>query len=719
MSERYRPTRVEDYYSDEEQEQSRPVSLHSSPRHSPYDKRMNPQHRFASNLRNNVRFHHPPEDSEEEEEIARAMHDFHLNDQYRRHSYDYDLNHHYSPRHSPRLYNSPHPSPRYFMPPPPPPPPPPHLYEDDYYLQPPVHPRFGPHPHWLEEQEYNERMMQQHSPQQPMDLPFVHRSASTRSYNNSRRPPTHRQTRRIPSLSRDMNQGGSPFENDVRHHPRPFLSRQSSTGSNHSFRKPRRANSFSGGPPHGHPGMMMDPHFNGPMIRSTPNSPQLSDSSSEDQYEQHHQRPPHLLPRRNSMPNTLGRSVSFQGFPPPPQPQMVPPPPPPVQPMMLPMIDNNALRRNASMFNLPTAGQPPNNPAGGGGDFYGVDPNLMNAATVAAAVACLNEANGPNTPGTNHAGLPSQPPPQPQQQQPQSQQQQNDMSSWLGPPPPHMNPFPNSPGNPFQNNPMMMQPPPPPMNLNMFNPMMPQPGLWNFMNPMSGPNDMWFGNEMPPPFMNDLQPPHQQQQQQQQQLSQQGSPNKEAEQQERQHVEEMQQQKQQQQPPDMMMMPPPPPHQEPMLRRGLSMLGGLLGTKKYPEYPGEFGPRGGGFQPPMDEGQSRKKAKLAQQYQKLGVIWCWRLLDSEDNRFQSFSIANQKLINKKADKPESLNGSGIMLGREKKLKGDIMIDINRGCGCSMEFKGGKQIVHHIEIKREPFAGSSIVFNGEGDGRNYM
>lgn len=751
------------------------------------------------------------EDDEDEEDLRRAIHDFGLEDHMynnrlplppprRRSSFEYEMEN--------RMMYSPHHSPGYFLPPPPP------RFEDDLHYHhlmgdnmygPPPPPMHHPHPppHWLPppphpSQEFGppQNDMIMYSPQQqPMDL---RRSASSRSYNRRNRP-NQRTFRRNPEarfLSRDDNEEPLPgAEYDVNNHRfrqphpsqlRPPLSRQNSVGSNSSrksnnknngqFRK-KRANSFSAPgtaypPPPPHFFMQPPPphDFYGPRIRSEPNSPRLSleDSSSSgdeismDEYYGRHGA------RRNSMPaaggrgnlRPLGRSLSFQGIPPPP---MIPPPQPQQQggmpphiimhppPMPHPGVMDNTLRRNASMFNLPT------NPAGGnpGGNDFFVDPNIPQQPQQQPPPA-QEHTNGSTTPASANE-LPPQ------------------MPMWMGmphPPPPSMGAFPTSPGtnigNPFNQQQhqqqqqaaaaaaaqMMMAGGPP---MGMFNnPMMPpQQPMWNFMNPQ----DLFLGNDMPLPFMNSSDPnvimnamgapPPQQAPKPQGSPGggeSGGGPSGPSE------NDGMRGNRPEEgnggpggmiPPPNEMMMPPPPPPQEPMLRRGLSMLGGLFGggggsgRKNGPPYFGgppppphfggeEFGPRGGGgfgnFRPPIQGGgyQSKKEAKLAQQYQKLGLIWCWRVANSEDNRFESFNIANQKLIKRKADKPESMNGGGIMLGREKKLPGEIMIDVHRGYGCAMTMSNGNQQFTSIEIKQEPFEGSSIMFNsGGGGGGNWM
>lgn len=729
-----RSTRVEDYYSDEE---LMAASHHNTPVQSPRQQhRPSPQRPINRNSRLRSQYNDPnyyDDESLDEEEVQRAMYEFGLEDR----PYYQDTGMSPSPGYYvPSRFNEedlyyprlPHLQERYAPPPPPPPPP----------------------LHWMQQQQRmrpeNDMM---YSPQSPMDLPFAHRSASSRSYNSRRNPPNHRMPRRtsdfFPSHDED------DFENDVNEQEyyryqqrRPTVSRQNSNGSNASRRTPkRRSNSLSGPPP-----MMDPPHYYGRNVRSDPNSPQnLSSESSDDDLFFDQRRPISMDGRAMSMDGRqpmdgrplsmdgrspmdgrvpmnegrrpLGRSLSFQGYPQsqPPQPQgnnipqmmMHPPPPPPlmnINPTMPNMMEN-PIQRNNSMFNLAS---------GTGGDFFSVDP-IINTAQIPTSQA--HENNGSNVSSNG------------------------DNMHWMGGAP--LPGFPTSPGNPMFNsqhtmmnqnilnpllpfsmfnNPMMPPPPPPP----------PQP-MWNFMNPQ----DMWFGQQdFPLPFMNSSDPnliinamngaiqqpalvqnPQAQQQQQQAHGSPGGKGNENTNRTGEEKNPHEKANEMMHNPNEMNKQNGMDSQQEPMLRRGLSLLGGLFGggngggKKNYGE---EFQPMGGfpagNFSVPM-QGQhpkSKKEEKLTREYQKLGSVWCWRIADSEDGRFQSFSIPNQKIIKRKSENPESR--TRILLGKEKKLRGDIMVDLNqfRG-GCMTTVRGQNQFLH-LEIKEEPFdvGNTSFVFD---------
>ncbi|ORE20532.1 hypothetical protein BCV71DRAFT_175496 [Rhizopus microsporus] len=223
---------------------------------------------------------------------------------------------------------------------------------------------------------------------------------------------------------------------------------------------------------------------------------------------------------------------------------------------------------------------------------------------------------------------------------------------------------PNFPGSPSNGN-FAHHPPMPMMGLPMFNPVMhgPPPPLWNFISPG---HDAWPGPSPPS-----------------------SQPNQEVK-----NEEEALQAK-----PESAIAPPapeprsmqPPVVPEPMIRRGLSFISGLFGN---------------------GAGQLKK----AQEYEKLGTFWCWRILPPQNQEgtaqmpaqfhFESFSIANQKLINRKISKGQT---STIFLGREKKLPGVIMIDVNQCRGCCM-IKDGHFL--QLELKREQY-------NGNGEGNRYV
>jgi hypothetical protein len=146
-----------------------------------------------------------------------------------------------------------------------------------------------------------------------------------------------------------------------------------------------------------------------------------------------------------------------------------------------------------------------------------------------------------------------------------------------------------------------------------------------------------------------------------------------------------------------MMMPPPPQSQQPptpMLKRGLSKLGGWFGGPKFPPPP-PMGHPNGGF---MMDGPSKKEQKRAKEYQKLGVFYCWRIADTQDN-FESFSIPNQKIIKRKIEKGQRAH---ILLQKEKKLPGGIIIDLQTWRGCSMGVMNKQNIVEYLEIKEQDF-----------------
>ncbi|KAI9363229.1 hypothetical protein BD770DRAFT_381053 [Pilaira anomala] len=158
-----------------------------------------------------------------------------------------------------------------------------------------------------------------------------------------------------------------------------------------------------------------------------------------------------------------------------------------------------------------------------------------------------------------------------------------------------------------------------------------------------------------------------------------------------------------------------------MLRRGLSLLGGLFGGgggggQEFMGGPPATGPPGmqfrGNFSEPMqgpsvNRPRSKKEDKLAREYQKLGQFWVWRIADTED-KFQSFNIANQKLIRRKGENPEARNR--IMLGKEKALKGDIMVDLNQFRGGCLTTSRGKNEFLPLDIKLETFDAVNNIYN---------
>jgi hypothetical protein len=174
---------------------------------------------------------------------------------------------------------------------------------------------------------------------------------------------------------------------------------------------------------------------------------------------------------------------------------------------------------------------------------------------------------------------------------------------------------------------------------------------------------------------------------------------------------------------DMMMMPglshQPPPNSAPMLRRGLSMLGGLFGgggnsggSHREDFHGGPSGgpphPMFGSFSAPI-QAQSKKEAKLQRQYEELGTFYCWRRMEGPDQHFESFSIDNQKLIKKKLSKAQPQ--TQIMLKREKKLPGEIMVDLQQNRGCYLVKMGGDPVVVMLEIEQKSYGGNNYIFGG--------
>jgi hypothetical protein len=487
---------------------------------------------------------------------------------------------------------------------------------------------------------------------------------------------------------------------------------------------------------------------------SVPSSPQMSESSEESCTDDEACEEDYLERRvpigNTNRPRGLGRSLSFSGaFPPSAAANMGPPPPPPVAPppgpaamppivlhpppMPHPMIDNS-LHRSNSMYSLPAMG--------GAADFYEqmmantkMNANTTQPPTPNATTDVPGSTNASASGGGDH----------PQDQAPPQQQQPLMQIS-----PPWLNGFVNNNNNPMfnpqqQQQQSMMQggPPPPMMGLPpMFNnPMMagppPPPPLWNFINP----HDIWLANQdLPLPFMNSSDPnliaqalgggpggmggsglgngpgngpgnggmghsprinEAQAQFQQQQQQQQQGNQIAEEELMRRSAAEEHHHHQ----------GPSQPMMQQPMLRRGLSMmLGGLFGNSSQPKHDdfqhSSMMPPFGNFSAPIQAGgQSKKEAKLSMQYAKLGKFYCWRKMDGPpDAPFESFSIPNQKIIRRKLAKGSTTH---IMLGREKKLPGDIMVDIQtlRGCFSRGKAPNGERYLEHLELREERYDGT--------------
>ncbi|OAD05657.1 hypothetical protein MUCCIDRAFT_155958 [Mucor lusitanicus CBS 277.49] len=152
-----------------------------------------------------------------------------------------------------------------------------------------------------------------------------------------------------------------------------------------------------------------------------------------------------------------------------------------------------------------------------------------------------------------------------------------------------------------------------------------------------------------------------------------------------------------------------------MLKRGLSMLGGLFGQGGGGGHRDDFNggpphPMFGNFSAPI-QAQSKKEAKLQRQYEELGTFYCWRRMEGPDQHFESFNIENQKLIKKKLNKPQPQ--TQIMLKKEKKLPGEIMIDLQQNRGCYLVKMGGDPVVVMLEIEQKSYGGgNNYVFGGD-------
>lgn len=677
-----RRTRVEDYYSDDE-------PYHQSP--SPAQQK---RATFAKNRPVNKPFRpirqHPMYDQyssgedddgdEDDDELQRTMRDIRLEDfdpHNGPHGPEYFIPH----RSSRFIADEDYPYPHHLVPPPPPP------------------PSRERHPHlWYPMMDDIPRSRRsQHL--RYLDLPFLHRSASarlrSRNWPNQQRPVRLQQELFLPH-----DEDSSDEDEQQQQQRRPSLSRQNSTASA-SSRGPygrRRANSVSSMPPLPPPNRFVhspglrpynSPGYLHQHVHSVPTSPLESSDEEEDDIPNVSSRRRPSLSRRGSDTMALpprpkmGRSLSFQGFPSNSQ-NMPPPPPPPLPPhpsMIFPQpMPHPAMDRNNPMYSAAAAAAAAAAMAPKPGDFYDTHPPPQ-------------ERNpSPMTPGDQHSRMP------------------------------HPMPWPplgsNFPGSPSNGN-FAHHPPMPMMGLPMFNPVMqgPPPPLWNFISPG---HDVWPGAaEFPFPVAGDPG------------LGQGPSPPSSQPNQEVKNEEEALQAK-----PESAIVPPapeprsmqPPVVPEPMLRRGLSFISGLFGNgagRKEPSFrpfsvddPMSFA-HPGGFTAPaqaLTRSNSKKELKKAQEYEKLGTFWCWRILPPQSQEgtaqmpaqfhFESFSIANQKLINRKISKGQT---STIFLGREKKLPGVIMIDVNQCRGCCM-IKDGHFL--QLELKREQF-------NGNGEGNRYV
>ncbi|KAI8380871.1 hypothetical protein BD560DRAFT_387424 [Blakeslea trispora] len=658
-------TRIEDYHSDDDEDYTYSPSF-----------RLNP-----NNLDNRNRRHPHHVDPEEEEELERGMYEMDLN-AYRHPlpnsrprpfdpSFDSRLAPSYSPRRRP---------PHYFMPPPP--------------LQPLPHEHYRPWMHPMEDRS-------------PFYSP-VRRSSSSRSY--MRRPSVPVPRRHYHEVYHDNEEDYSSEEEYPMRAPygfpetnylhdvspaRSYVSRQSSIGSSAGSGRnlpsnKRRSNSLSVPP-----GMPRFVYPSSPSVRrrsfqSVPSSPRVSDDSSQSvsssssvshggEEEERHYVPRRRLSLGSNMPPPFpppppppqlraNRRFSFNGIPPPPP----PPPGPPNMPSVVlpapPMMDtvNPLPRRNSSFSSdfFPTQNPP-------------IPPPL---AAVAAAAAA-------NAPSINDASTATMPMPAPSNTG-------NEMPPSSQPDPAWLNGFgANGSGNTaglFHPMPMMGIAP-------MFNhPMIPPPPMWNMMNPAQQ-DPMWLGDF---PFMNNQDPNLMTQTTEVNRKS----PVNPVE------MESMPPQASTEDTHLPEMVPPPPPPPPPMLQRGLSMLGGLFSGASYRRQP-EFSTnsRDDFFPPPPQLMNSKKEAKLAKEYAKLGTFYCWRKLDGTDSHFESFSIPNQKIIKRKLAKNAP---SQIMLGKEKKLPGEIMVDLQQNRGCYLGKINGEQFLVQLEIKEEtyhPANTNSFVF----------
>ncbi|CEP16304.1 hypothetical protein [Parasitella parasitica] len=493
-----------------------------------------------------------------------------------------------------------------------------------------------------------------------------------------------------------------------------------------------------------------------------------------------------VAPQVNRPNGRVGRSMSFSGgFPPHGPINMAPPPPPPpaaagaaapMPPMVLhplppqmahPMMENAS--RSNSIYGLPSG-------AALGGDFF----DQMTSKSATAPVTPID--NPPSASGSTSGDIPMNPQVSQQSQHPSgmapNMQQQQPLSMPMPPPPPpqQMHPwvsgFPTSPGDPsmFGNQQGMMQQHPPQMMLPaMFNnPMMSQNtiqnAMWNFMPDMMLGQNGALGGDFPLPFMyssdpnliaqamggpvsgggpnfggpgamdgnNNMHSPR---------MNMSGNPS------EGQngnkgsgsggnggpsHEEDMMRRAAAggsgKEPPhghDTMMTnfaQPAPSNTAPMLKRGLSMLGGLFSgnggggggggaNRRREDFHGPH-PMFGSFSAPI-QAQSKKEARLQRQYEKLGTFYCWRRMDIPDQPFESFSIKNQYIIRKKIRKlgPQAQ----FMLKSDERLPGVIMVNLhqNRG-GCLMNM-GGEKVVVMLQIERKSFGTSNYIFGGGGEG----
>ncbi|OBZ90753.1 hypothetical protein A0J61_01201 [Choanephora cucurbitarum] len=661
-------TRVEDYHSDDGEAQM-----------------YSPSYRVNANDYENRRRRpsHPIDLQEEEEELERSM-------------YEMDLNAYRHPPPRPRQYDpylAPSYSPRRRPPPPLPP---------SYYLAPMPHERYRPWMHPMEERS-------------PLYSP-INRSPSSRSHMQRRNLPIPR--RRYHEVYHDNEDEEEDYSDSEDDYPprvpygfpeanyahdvspaRSYASRQSSIGSGQNLPlNKRRSNSFS--IPPGMPRFVYpaSPNVRRRPFQSAPNSPQASDgsnnsssSSTDEEEEERHYIPRRRLSLGSNMPPPFvhphhppprpppqlrgNRRFSFSGVPP-------PPPPPNLPPVVLPtpsMMDNvnpSLPRRNSGFANdffpnqNPPMPPPPPPPP---------PPQLAAAVAAAAVNGGAPPMNDPTT-----AAMPMPTANNPGNEMPSANQPGG--APWL-----------NGAGNTnglFHPMPMMGLAP-------MFNhPMMPPPPMWNMMNPTQQQQDpMWLGDF---PFLNNQDP----------NLMTQTEVNRKSP---VNPIETELPPTEEAQPniaPAPEMMPPPtmiPPPQPPMLQRGLSMLGGLFSGSSYRRQP-EFSNRGDDLYPPPPQlMNSKKEAKLAKEYAKLGTFYCWRKLDGTDAHFESFSIPNQKIIKRKLAKNAP---SQIMLGKEKKLPGEIMVDLQQNRGCYLGKINGEQFLVQLEIKEEtyhPANANSFVF----------
>ncbi|KAI8885216.1 hypothetical protein K501DRAFT_284412 [Backusella circina FSU 941] len=464
--------------------------------------------------------------------------------------------------------------------------------------------------------------------------PFLHRSLSSRSHRpdrpNQQRMPPPRRFQEYTDESDDE----------------PPLPRRSSTGGFRIPMRQRRSNSLSAmpTPPRSKERMRPPPPPGTPFHYSEDD---LSVSEDED------------IPTRRGP--RINRSHSFGNFAP-----MQPNGPPVILPQHMPPPVENGPPPPMGPPNPMFVPQP--------GDYFEPRLNTNLVEGTGPSTPSGNEPNNPQ-PSNNNNNMP--PPPH--------------MGQWMGPPPPGPPVFPGSPGG---NNPMFNQ-------QNMMGMGMPNPMVNMFNNPMMGPQ-VWGFPSYPMTFMGASEPtlvnPES------------TSPHRTNEMDKQPRPEHHDNKPPHPNHPDMQAPPPLPPQMKPESssnggsRRRFSIFN-LFGKKNeyhfeppmQPPFPeDQFRGGGGGvplpppFQGPFNApiqggGGSTKERKKIEQYEKLGIVWAWRIAQDPDNleniqlfcphidvtRHYSFNINNQKLIKKKQQYKQE-----IMLGSEKNLNGNLMIRPN-------------------------------------------